>query len=314
MPVKIILNTPTNIIMGFLGAGKTTAILDLLKQKPVGEKWAVLVNEFGSIGIDGAIYASQGIAVKEVAGGCMCCVAGVSMQVAINALLKEYHPDRLLIEPTGLGHPKKVFDTLKGEGFRDSLCLQASICLLDPNHLKNSQYTEHENFIDQIALCDVLVANKTDLADDEALRLFDQLAVVSHPPKQLIAKTEFGKLDIKWLDFESDIKRRAVYENHHNVENHTDDGFQTLAWVFSKSKVFSLSKFRHSLEKLGLERAKAVIKTDEGWFIVNAQAERVSVTPISQSAGPIESRIELIHQQLDKQLLEQALNLYQEID
>jgi G3E family GTPase len=101
-------NIPTNLVMGFLGVGKTTAILDLLKQKPKNENWAVLVNEFGKIGIDGAIYTAAGVTVKEVAGGCLCCAVGIPFQVSVNQLLKEVRPDRLLIEPTGLGHPKKV--------------------------------------------------------------------------------------------------------------------------------------------------------------------------------------------------------------
>lgn len=95
--------------MGFLGVGKTTAILDLFKQKPKNENWAVLVNEFGKIGIDGAIYSAAGITVKEVAGGCLCCAVGLPFQVSVNRLLKEVRPDRLLIEPTGLGHPKKFW-------------------------------------------------------------------------------------------------------------------------------------------------------------------------------------------------------------
>ena len=74
---------PTNIITGFLGVGKTTTILQLLKDKPEGEKWAVLVNEFGEIGIDGAILSDQGALIKEVPGGCMCCTAGVPMSVGI---------------------------------------------------------------------------------------------------------------------------------------------------------------------------------------------------------------------------------------
>ena len=90
---------PTNILTGFLGVGKTTTILNLLKNKPEKENWAVLVNEFGEIGIDGALMTDQGALIKEVPGGCMCCTAGVPMSVGITALLRQ-KPDRLLIEPT----------------------------------------------------------------------------------------------------------------------------------------------------------------------------------------------------------------------
>ncbi|WP_304438858.1 GTP-binding protein, partial [Oleiphilus sp. HI0086] len=98
---------PTNIITGFLGVGKTSAILNLLKQKPDNERWAVLVNEFGEIGVDGSLFQGQssqeqGVFIKEVPGGCMCCASGLPMQIALNQLLSRAKPDRLLIEPTGL--------------------------------------------------------------------------------------------------------------------------------------------------------------------------------------------------------------------
>lgn len=84
---------PTNVITGFLGVGKSTAILNLLKQKPDNERWAVLVNEFGEVGIDGSLFTGQkteeaGIFIREVPGGCMCCAAGLPMQIALNMLLK----------------------------------------------------------------------------------------------------------------------------------------------------------------------------------------------------------------------------------
>lgn len=104
--------TRTNLITGFLGSGKTTSILHLLAQKPADEKWAVLVNEFGEVGIDGALLADSGALLKEIPGGCMCCVNGLPMQVGLNTLLRQGKPDRLLIEPTGLGHPKQILDIL----------------------------------------------------------------------------------------------------------------------------------------------------------------------------------------------------------
>ena len=95
-------NIPTNIITGFLGVGKTTAITHLLKNKPEGERWAVLVNEFGEIGIDGSLIAGNdseqsGVFIREVPGGCMCCTAGLPMQMALTMLLAKAKPDRLLI-------------------------------------------------------------------------------------------------------------------------------------------------------------------------------------------------------------------------
>lgn len=304
----IIKNTPTNLIMGFLGSGKTTTILHLFSQKPVDEKWAVLVNEFGAIGIDGTIYAAQGIEVKEVAGGCMCCVAGVSMQVAINTLLKEVRPDRLLIEPTGLGHPRKVIDTLKGEGFRTSLDLKASICLLDPMKLHDSRYTNHENFVDQIAMSDILVANKVDQADAESLRLFDELAVSSNPSKQQVIKTQFGRLDSACLDLIANTERKATYANHHDqLLEKPQDGFESLGWCYEDDIVFSFEQLKSLFEDEAFERVKAVMQTDKGWFIFNAQSGQLSVISAEITDELVESRVEIIHPTLEQQYIETSL-------
>ena len=113
---------PTSIITGFLGVGKTTSILNLLSSKPANERWAVLVNEFGEIGIDGAIFKSSvqsdnNVFVQEVPGGCMCCASSLPMQVALSRLIRESKPHRLIIEPTGLGHPQEVLRALKSAKF-----------------------------------------------------------------------------------------------------------------------------------------------------------------------------------------------------
>ena len=81
--------TKVNLITGFLGSGKTTTLRHLLANKPENEKWAVLVNEFGEIGIDGALLADTGAVLKEIPGGCMCCVNGLPMQVGLNMLLQQ---------------------------------------------------------------------------------------------------------------------------------------------------------------------------------------------------------------------------------
>jgi G3E family GTPase len=127
--------TKTNLITGFLGSGKTTSILHLLANKDPAEKWAVLVNEFGEVGIDGALLADSGALIKEIPGGCMCCVNGLPMQVGLNTLLRQGKPDRLLIEPTGLGHPKQILDLLTAPVYEPWIDLRATLCLLDPRQL-----------------------------------------------------------------------------------------------------------------------------------------------------------------------------------
>ncbi len=142
--------TRTNLITGFLGSGKTTSILHLLAQKPADEKWAVLVNEFGEVGIDGALLADSGALLKEIPGGCMCCVNGLPMQVGLNTLLRQGKPDRLLIEPTGLGHPKQILDILTAAVYEPWIDLRATLCILDPRQLLDERAVSNDNFRDQL--------------------------------------------------------------------------------------------------------------------------------------------------------------------
>ena len=120
---------PTHILTGFLGAGKTTLLRHLLAQKPAHEVWAVLVNEFGQIGLDGVLLDSvdQSIAIREVAGGCLCCTSQLPMQIGLARLLGQAKPDRLFIEPTGLGHPKQLIEQLTESHWQQSLQLRAVV-------------------------------------------------------------------------------------------------------------------------------------------------------------------------------------------
>ncbi|MCF1429019.1 MAG: GTP-binding protein [Shewanella sp.] len=158
-------SVPVNVITGFLGSGKTSFIQRLLAAKPANERWAVLINEFGEIGLDAALLGRQTdkrVIVGEVAGGCMCCAAGVSTQVAVTQILSRAKPDRLLIEPTGLGHPDQILKLLRSEFLVNVLALKSTLCLVDASRLKDARYTEHEIFRRQLAVADLVLASKAD--------------------------------------------------------------------------------------------------------------------------------------------------------
>lgn len=313
---KPLSHIPTNLIMGFLGVGKTTAILDLLMQKPENENWAVLVNEFGKVGIDGAIFSAAGATVKEIAGGCLCCAVSVPFQVSITQLLKQARPDRLLIEPTGLGHPKKVLDMLCSDLFKTVLDVRAGICLVDPETLKDSRYTSHENFIDQIALSDVLVANKMDLADTEASTIFHHWAGQSHPEKSLIAQTTQGKLDIAWLNLPRNHQRQAMYPQAHQKTNiyaadnkqqqfeNKADGFQSFGYVFSTQSCFDFVQLKKLFNQLKAERIKGIFNTNQGCFIINSVDQDIQFV---ESLVSNNNHIEIISRQNQMQDISMAL-------
>ena len=123
--------TKVHLLSGFLGTGKTTALKSLMQQKDPHEKWVIIVNEFGEIGIDGAVLSEQGIPVAEIAGGCLCCVAGAQMGDTLSQLLAQQQPDRILIEASGLAHAASVMDELRVPPFNEQLEIATVFTLID---------------------------------------------------------------------------------------------------------------------------------------------------------------------------------------
>ena len=159
---------PTHLIAGPLGAGKTSLIQSLLAQKPVGERWGVLINEFGQIGLDAALLSTDddGISFAEIAGGCLCCVNGVPFQVGLSRLLRKARPNRLLIEPSGLGHPGQLLAQLAAHPWQQVLAVQPCVMVLDaPALLRGEVLTASQ----QQAMADagLLVLNKSEGLDAE---------------------------------------------------------------------------------------------------------------------------------------------------
>ncbi len=312
---------PTNIITGFLGVGKTTAITHLLKHKPPTEIWSVLVNEFGEIGIDGAMLKTVNAHVREVPGGCICCVAGLPMKIALNMMIATTKPDRIIIEPTGLGHPEEIINTLTGEYYDTVLDLRATITLLDPRKLSDVRYTDNANFQDQVAVADVLVANKIDLCGAEEKNAFDAYLKSFSPPKQASYWVMQGQLDAAWLDTPRTAHQLKNSQHHRSNknnlspqrelynaaislpedkefirrENHSN-GFYSSGWLFQQSIQFDFNALFGWLTGLSVLRAKAVMHTNEGVFIFNAENGVLSVNSLAvQTANEIlDSRIEII--------------------
>ena len=174
-------NIPTHVIAGPLGAGKTSLIKHLLAQRPAGERWAVLINEFGQIGLDAALLTqdADGIALGEVAGGCLCCVNGAPFQIGLGRLLRKARPDRLFIEPSGLGHPAQLLSQLSEPPWQGVLAVQPCVLVLDAQALAAGKPLPEAQ---QQALnsAGLLLLNKAEgLDDSDRQRIAAQLSM--HP-------------------------------------------------------------------------------------------------------------------------------------
>lgn len=304
-------NIPTNIITGFLGAGKTTAILHLLKNKPPQQRWAVLVNEFGEVGIDGSLLQAQqsekqGLFIREVPGGCMCCAAGVPMQIALNELLKQAKPDRLLIEPTGLGHPKEVLKTLSQAHYQGVLQLGSTLTLVDARHISDSRYIKHDTFVEQLAISDIIVANKVDLyGPHDKQTLTDYLNQQPNMAATPVHFVHHGEIDAHWLTAAANVTVAANahdhahhHHKHHKKAQHPDinqqampacgyltsqnhnGGFASLSWRFSAEFAFDLTALVALIDRLPAERIKAVFNTQQGVIGFNKTSDSITQTPL----------------------------------
>ncbi|MBD8163551.1 GTP-binding protein [Erwinia persicina] len=305
--------TRVNLITGFLGSGKTTTLRHLLAGKPAGEQWAVLVNEFGEIGIDGALLAETGAVLKEIPGGCMCCVNGLPMQVGLNRLLTQVKPDRLLIEPTGLGHPRQILDMLSAAVYEPWIDLRATLCLLDPRQLADERVIHNENFRDQLAAADIIIANKQDRwaeTDREVLRRWHQHAA---PSRQLIA-TDHGQIDPALLDLpRTNLQVLPAPSHHHSAARsglaalklndaarwrralNQGQGYHACGWIFDSETVFATTGLLEWARLAPVSRVKGVLRIAEGLVSINRQGADFHIE--TRQSAPPDSRIELIHEE-----------------
>ena len=319
---------PVNVITGFLGVGKTTAILHLLAQKPAHESWAVLVNEFGEIGVDGSLFQGkhsegEGIFVREVPGGCMCCAAGLPMQIALSQLLSVANPDRLMVEPTGLGHPKEVLDSLSAKHYQNILSLQKTITLMDSRKLRNLGTTQNDTYNQQIDIADTIVGNKVDLYDSG-----DKESLLSYVKKRGKSESNVifanqGQISLSELDGATKYKSSASHQ--HSDESGTNpiasdlpipecgfikatnegEGFRSAGWRFSSDKIFDRDKLASLLAGISAERIKAVFITSKGVFGYNATPDALTEIELDDC---LESRLEIISGETNDLLESQLLD------
>lgn len=310
--MQLVKHVPTNIITGALGVGKTTVIQSLLKNKPAQERWAVLVNEFGEVGIDGAFLAGkngeQDIYIKEVPGGCMCCTSGLPMQIALNLLLAQAKPHRLLIEPTGLGHPKEVLQTLTQDHYKEVLDVQGTLTLIDVRKLENQKWRSHSTFREQMLIADTVIVTKSDLYTDDfkpALRGYMEELDIASTPVEIAQK---GTIDPALLEQPCGFIQSSPHNDHHAHTQHatnplvppeqgamrvnnSGEGYFSRGWLCSAKQQFSYLKCQQVFQALTVERLKAVVITENGAMAFNIVDGMFEENHLDSAE---DSRIELI--------------------
>lgn len=224
-----------NIISGFLGAGKTTLIKKLIAGAMKGEKVILLENEYGEIGVDGGFMKDAGITVTELNSGCICCTLAGDFQKAIDELINTYHPDRLLVEPTGVGKLSDIRRAVEeAREHHPELEITGCATVVDANRCRTYMKNFGEFFLDQIKSAETIIFSRTQLQDPERVEKSRQLVAQQHPAARIIT-TPWGELSAEMmldtiehpaalltLDDLDDDDDHDEHEHHHH--EHDEDG------------------------------------------------------------------------------------------
>ena len=220
--------TKIDIISGFLGAGKTTFIKKLLKEAIAGEKVVLIENEFGEIGIDGGFLKDSGIEIREMNSGCICCSLVGDFGRSLNEVLTKYTPDRVIIEPSGVGKLSDVMKAVCDVAGEIDVVLNGSVTVVDAQKCKMYMMNFGEFFNNQIESAGTIVLSRTDVADADKVAQCVEM-IREKNPKAAIVTTPIDKLTGEQLleiiekptDDMAEKLLEEVKEGHHH--HHDDD-------------------------------------------------------------------------------------------
>ena len=220
--------TKIDIISGFLGAGKTTFIKKLLEEAIAGEKVVLIENEFGEIGIDGGFLQDAGIEIREMNSGCICCSLVGDFGRSLSEVLTRYEPDRVIIEPSGVGKLSDVMKAVCDVAGEIDVVLNGSVTVVDAQKCKMYMKNFGEFFNNQIESAGTIVLSRTDVADADKVAKAVEL-IREKNPKAAVVTTPIGRLTGAQLleiiekptdDMAAELLEEVRQGHHH----HEDEG------------------------------------------------------------------------------------------
>lgn len=295
MSEKGLRSIPTTLVTGALGTGKTSVILSLLRHRPEHEVWAVLVNEFGEMGLDGVVLKDAGVTAKQIAGGCICCAAGPQLEATLVQLIREVRPNRIFIEPTGLAKPGTILDLMRRPSWREVLDPGATLCVVHPKHFRDPRHLRREIFHAQLQAADVVVANHLDRSTTQDLDAMRTHLDDLYPGPVAVHHTTFGAIDdASVLELGTVWSEPEVHEPH--LEQAT-----SLSWVVPPSLVFDRATILRvlrtltdtSIEGPRIVRLKGIFQTPTSWLMAQAAHGELMVTSTQHRR---DSRLDLIYE------------------
>ena len=216
--------TKIDIVSGFLGAGKTTLIQKLLKEALAGSQVVLIENEFGEIGIDGGFLKESGIEIKEMNSGCICCSLVGDFGTSLKEVMETYHPDRILIEPSGVGKLSDVMKAVEDVDMGGEITLNSAVAVVDASKCKMYIKNFGEFFINQIEHAGTIILSRTDVASPEKVQQAVDL-IREHNSRAALITTPIVQLDgkeiLKTIEDGSDLEKELMKEVlAHREEEH----------------------------------------------------------------------------------------------
>ncbi|MFP4616146.1 MAG: CobW family GTP-binding protein [Thiohalorhabdus sp.] len=272
---------PCHVIAGPLGVGKTTATLDYLRRHAGEQEVGVVVNDFGPVGLDGAILEGEGgeggPEVATVPGGCVCCAAAEGLVTTLQRMLELPGLDRLIIEPSGMADPAQVLGLLRQMAGQSRLELRPTIALLNAAEFEPHRASQMPFFRHMADAADILVLNRCDAAEPGTEAAFREWAAGLQPPKLRVVTTEHGHLDEEL--FALRLPEPAGTEDHahghtHAVEEAAEDPSGGATWpaarCFQHDRLTAVLEglAREGMEDTRVERLKGVFRTERGWWVL----------------------------------------------
>ena len=264
--------TKIDIVSGFLGAGKTTLIKKLIKDALAGTRVVLIENEFGEIGIDGGFLKEAGIEIREMNSGCICCSLVGDFGTSLREVMNQYAPDRILIEPSGVGKLSDVMQAVQDASEGTDMALNTAVAVVDASKCKLYMKNFGEFFINQIECAGTIILTRTDKASQEKIAECVEI-LHEHNPKATIITTPLAELDGKQIlatiegrsDLQAEIleefmreQEEEEYEHHHHHDDededehehhhhhHHDDEVTKMRMSMSTITIITMTKMRMS--------------------------------------------------------------------
>ena len=235
--------TNIDIFSGFLGAGKTTLIKKLIKESFAGQKVVLIENEFGEIGIDGGFLKESGIQINELNAGCICCSLVGDFRAALQQVVEQYHPDRIVIEPSGVGKLSDVTRAVEGVAEHLDVKLNSFVTVADVNKVKMYMKNFGEFYDDQISHASCIILSRTQNATEEKIAAAVAMLREKNPTATIVTTAWdalTGEQILKAMstkdDFKAELIAMAAKANeehahedeeeeheHHHHHDHDDD-------------------------------------------------------------------------------------------